>query len=101
MGPDAERAMLLEAFPFRPLQMHPTDWTPDQALVTLNARMDARLVPSSASPDGINTVHTMSDPYGAMRAFTVIPVSIGRPLWTRFCVAEIWHRHEACKISNA
>ena len=52
MGPNVERSPLLEALPFRLLQTHPTGWTPDQAVVTLNARMDARLVPSPASSDG-------------------------------------------------
>jgi len=39
-------------FPFQLLPTHDTTWTPHQAKVTLNARMDARLVPSPASPGG-------------------------------------------------
>ena len=41
-----------EGFPFQLLPTHGTVWTPSQAKVTLSARMDARLVPSPASPGG-------------------------------------------------
>ena len=58
MGPNAEHAPLLDMFPFRLLQTQPTDWTSDQAVITLNARMDARLVPSPASPDGTPTARS-------------------------------------------
>lgn len=47
-----ERTPLLAQLQFQLLETHASDWTPDQADVTLNARMDARLVPSPASPDG-------------------------------------------------
>ena len=43
---------LLAQFPFRRLETHASDWKADDATVALNARMDARLVPSPASPDG-------------------------------------------------
>lgn len=42
-----------EGFPFQLLPTHGTSWTPSQAKVTLSARMDARLVPSPASPGGV------------------------------------------------
>ena len=37
---------------FEFLRTHDTAWTPDQVQVTLNARCDARIVPSPASPQG-------------------------------------------------
>ena len=48
-----ERSPLLARLLFQLLETHASDWTPDQAAVTLNARMDARLVPSPASTDGV------------------------------------------------
>lgn len=42
----------LEGFAFQLLPTHESPWTPDQAKVALSARMDARLVPSPASPGG-------------------------------------------------
>ncbi len=41
-----------EGFPFQLLPTRSTAWRPDQAKVILNARMDAALVPSPASPGG-------------------------------------------------
>ena len=41
-----------EGFPFQLLPTHSTMWSPEQAKVTLNARLDACLVPSPASPGG-------------------------------------------------
>ena len=38
--------------PFRLLETAGIDWTPDGLQPTVNARVDARLVPSTASPDG-------------------------------------------------
>lgn len=38
--------------PFRLLETGATEWSPDGVQPTLNARVDARLVPSLASPDG-------------------------------------------------
>lgn len=36
--------------PFRLLETHATEWIPDELKVTVNVRVDARLVPSLASP---------------------------------------------------
>lgn len=41
-----------EGFAFQLLSTHDSTWTPDEAKVTLNTRLDARLVPSPASPSG-------------------------------------------------
>ncbi len=38
--------------PFRLLETAGTDWSPDGLQPTVNARVDARLVPSPTSPDG-------------------------------------------------
>ena len=38
--------------PFRLLETHATEWTPIKLKPTLNVRVDARLVPSPANPDG-------------------------------------------------
>ena len=39
--------------PLRPLATHESSWTPDAVACALNARLDARLVPSEAAPGGL------------------------------------------------
>ena len=39
--------------PLQPLATHESPWTPDAVACALNARLDARLVPSEAAPDGL------------------------------------------------
>ena len=41
-----------EGFAFQLLPTHDSTWEPNEAQVTLSARLDARLVPSPASPLG-------------------------------------------------
>ena len=50
----------LEGFPFQLLPTHDSTWTPAHAKVTLNARLDGRLVPSPASPGGTELLTTTS-----------------------------------------
>ena len=50
----------LEGFPFQLLPTHDSTWTPEHAKVTLNARLDGRLVPSPASPGGTELLITTS-----------------------------------------
>lgn len=53
----------LEGFPFQLLPAHASTWTPEHAQVTLNARLDGRLVPSPASPGGTELLITTSSFY--------------------------------------
>ena len=48
-----------EGFPFQLLPTHDSTWTPAHAKVTLNARLDGRLVPSPASPGGTELLTTL------------------------------------------
>lgn len=38
---------------YAPITTAPTSWDPAQAKITLNARLDARIVPSPASPHAV------------------------------------------------
>ena len=40
-------------FSYAPLATAPSSWSPASAKITLNARLDARIVPSAASPHGV------------------------------------------------
>ena len=46
------------AIPFRPVATHDTVWTPKQAKVTLNARLDARIVPCGGAGGGARLAHS-------------------------------------------
>ena len=44
------------AVQFRTVQTHETAWTALDLRVVLNCRLDARLVPSASSPEGVRLV---------------------------------------------
>lgn len=86
--------------PLRPLATHESPWAPDAVACALNARLDARLVPSEATPDGLRVDYAhvvVLDNFlgeGSVAAVTVpFTTEVSKEAW---CQHDCWGSH--CKI---